>query len=271
MPGSMRHIARTAAMLGMLLLGGCSFVPSLPLPGGTDSAPSRPPDVSTVPDAVPRKEPRSKYGNPPSYVVHGKRYYVLQSGAGYVERGIASWYGTKFHGRRTSSGEPYDMYAMTAAHKTLPLPTYARITNLENGRSVVVRINDRGPFHDGRIVDLSYTAAYKLGMLAKGTAPVELRVLDPSAPRQMAATTTPRTPARIFLQVGAFSSRYNAERLQGKLLELALSEVSVTPVENAGRTIYRVRLGPVADVNKADELAATLARLGYDSARIVVD
>jgi rare lipoprotein A len=135
-----------------------------------------------VPDAIPRAEPRSIYGNPPSYEVFGKRYYVMASSVGYVERGVASWYGPGFHKERTSVGEPYDMYGMTAAHKTLPLPAYVRVTNLQNGRSCVVRVNDRGPFVGNRIIDLSYTAAAKLDMLRDGTAMVEVRVLQPLDP-----------------------------------------------------------------------------------------
>lgn len=144
--------------------------------------PAHPPDVSQIPDAIPRYEPRSAFGNPPFYQVYGHRYTVLGSSVGYVERGIASWYGTEFHGLRTATGEPYDMFAMTAAHKTLPLPCYARVINLSNGRSVVVRINDRGPFVSNRIIDLSYAAAAKLGMIGTGTAFVEVETLTPSNP-----------------------------------------------------------------------------------------
>ena len=135
-----------------------------------------------MPDAIPRVEPRSIYGNPPSYEVFGKRYYVMASSVGYVERGVASWYGPGFHKELTSVREPYDMYGMTAAHKTLPLPAYVRVTNLQNGRSCVVRVNDRGPFVGNRIIDLSYTAAAKLDMLRDGTAMVEVRVLQPVDP-----------------------------------------------------------------------------------------
>jgi rare lipoprotein A len=145
---------------------------------------------------VPRYEPRSRNGNPPFYDVMGKRYFVLSSSVGYVERGVASWYGPGFHKVRTSTGEPYDMYAMTAAHKTLPLPAYVRVTNLQNGRSVVVRVNDRGPFVGNRIIDLSYTAAYKLDMLRNGTAMVEVRSLEPvSANTPLVAQATPPAPA----------------------------------------------------------------------------
>ena len=149
-----------------------------PVPAPAPPA-ERPPPADSVPDMVPRVEPRSRNGNPPFYDVMGKRYFVLSSGVGYVERGVASWYGPGFHKVRTSTGEPYDMYAMTAAHKTLPLPAYVRVTNLQNGRSIVVRVNDRGPFVGNRIIDLSYTAASKLDMLRNGTAMVEVRTLEP--------------------------------------------------------------------------------------------
>jgi rare lipoprotein A len=142
-----------------------------------------PPHIARIPDAVPRVEPLSKSGNPESYVVFGKRYQIQRSSRGYAERGLASWYGKPFHGRKTSSGETYDMHAMSAAHKTLPLPTYARVTNVENGRSIVVRINDRGPFHGPRLIDLSHTAAVKLGVVKTGTAMVEVRAIDPTRPR----------------------------------------------------------------------------------------
>jgi rare lipoprotein A len=135
----------------------------------------------SVPDVVPRIEPRSRNGNPPFYDVMGKRYFVLSSSVGYVERGVASWYGPGFHKVRTSTGETYDMYAMTAAHRTLPLPAYVRVTNLQNGRSIVVRLNDRGPFVGNRIIDLSYTAASKLDMLRNGTAMVEVRSIEPGS------------------------------------------------------------------------------------------
>ena len=156
-----------------------------------------PPVPGAVPDAVPRVEPRSRYGNPPFYEVFGKRYYVLSSSVGYWERGVASWYGPGFHKERTSTGESYDMYGMTAAHKTLPLPAYVRVTNLQNGRSVVVRVNDRGPFVGNRIIDLSYTAAAKLDMLRNGTAMVEIRSIDPSVapPPVMIASAGPTAPA----------------------------------------------------------------------------
>ena len=173
--------------------------PPPPVPVPAAAVPAPPADANSVPDAVPRIEPRSRYGNPPFYDVFGRRYYVLSTNIGYVERGVASWYGPGFHKVSTSTREPYDMYAMTAAHKTLPLPAYVRVTNLQNGRSVVVRVNDRGPFVGNRIIDLSYTAASKLDMIRNGTAFVEVRSIDPAAmpaiPPTLTAATTPAAPA----------------------------------------------------------------------------
>ena len=184
-----------------------------------DHGPSDPVDVSDVKNAVPKEEPRSKYGNPKTYKVLGKWYKVRESSAGYKEKGLASWYGKKFHGHRASSGETYDMYAMTAAHKTLPLPTYVRVTHLENGRSIIVKVNDRGPFHEGRIIDLSYSAAKKLGVTATGTAPVEVVAIDaanhkkntPYKPRfnqpSFISTDPTKNENNLYLQVGAFSEK----------------------------------------------------------------
>jgi rare lipoprotein A len=183
-----RSLRRHSALILLLLAGCFSAPPRRPAPLApppsppTTVLPSNPPNVNDIPDAVPRLEPRSLSGNPPFYVVGGRRYVVLHSSVGYVERGVASWYGTEFHGLKTSSGEPYDMFAMTAAHKTLPLPCYARVTNLTNGRSAVVRINDRGPFVDNRIIDLSYSAARKLDIIRNGTAFVQLEVVTPASP-----------------------------------------------------------------------------------------
>lgn len=160
------------------LLGGCASRGdsrvTVAAPAGSDGA--------EIPDAVPRVEPLSRSGNMASYKVRGKRYFTKTTSAGHVERGLASWYGKQFHGRKTSSGERYDMYGMTAAHKTLPLPTYVQVTNVENGRTAVVKVNDRGPFHGPRVIDLSYSAAKKLGVIQKGTAMVEVRAIDPSRP-----------------------------------------------------------------------------------------
>ena len=243
-----------------------------------DSAPARPPgDLASIPDAVPKDEPPSRYGNPPSYEVLGKRYYVLDSSQGYVERGIASWYGTKFHGKRTSSGETYNMYEMTAAHKTLPLPTYVEVINLENQKSVVVKVNDRGPFHENRIIDLSYTAATKLGILAKGTGLVEVRAINPRSPArksQVAPATTvsmenPGLPG-FYIQVGAFSERLNAENLRARLGAINNDLVKISQSAVAGKVLYRVRIGPLASVENADQIVHQLSEMGIDH-HIVTD
>jgi rare lipoprotein A len=177
-----RGWALTLPSIALLLFAGCA-APRRPPPAPAPSAtPTPPANVMGVPEPVPRAEPRSASGNPPFYQVAGHRYIVLASAAGYRERGVASWYGPDFHGLKTATGERYDMFAMTAAHKTLPIPCYARVTNLSNGRNVVVRINDRGPFVSNRIIDLSYTAAAKLDMIRNGTAFVDVEVLSPASP-----------------------------------------------------------------------------------------
>jgi rare lipoprotein A len=264
-------------------------------PSKQDRAPKRPPDVSEIPNAVPKAEPRSRSGNPPFYEVYGKRYYVKKSSHDHVEKGVASWYGEKFHGRRTSSGETYDMYAMTAAHKTLPLPTYARVTNLSNGKSVVVKINDRGPFVDNRIVDLSYTAATQLDMIGQGTAFVELETLDPGAPLELARTSgnsvpqptvssppTTRTPkptlagadrsrTNMYVQAGAFGQSTNAEALADKIRNQGINDVVVSRDDSGGRTLYRVRIGPVTGVNQYDQMVARMVDLGIHDAYLAIE
>jgi rare lipoprotein A len=266
------------ALALLITLAACSSAPRREAP-----RPLPIPDVSAVPDAMPRSEPRSTHGNPPFYDVNGRRYQVLASAEGYRERGVASWYGPDFHGHNTSSGEPYDMYAMTAAHRTLPLPCYARITNLGNGRSVVVRINDRGPFVSNRIVDLSYTAAQRLDIVRTGTALVELQTVGPvtdggamasalpmPSPTPVPASTPANLPA-LYIQVGAYAEVGNAqrvvERLQAAGIDSSLSLASAT----GGRALRRVRVGPIASVEQFDSLAARLATLGYPDARLASD
>ena len=218
---SNRRLACLAISALLLLFAGCALVgsrgpgrapsPSAPVPPAPVPATPPPADIAAIPDAVPRFEARSRNGNPPFYTVQGRRYALLATPQGYVERGVASWYGPGFHGVSTSMGEPYDMYAMTAAHKTLPIPCYARITNLVNGRSVVVRINDRGPFVANRLIDLSYTAAAKLDMLRAGTAMVEVRVVTPDDPQSQALTRSSETPPpTLYVQAGAFAVPANA-------------------------------------------------------------
>lgn len=288
-----------AAAIAAALAGCLSTRQAAPPPSTAAPLPplASPPQAESIPDAVPRYEPRSIYGNPPFYDVFGKRYYVLSSSADYVERGVASWYGPGFHKVRTSTGEPYDMYGMSAAHKTLPLPCYARVTNLQNGRSIVVRVNDRGPFVGNRIIDLSYTAAAKLDMLRNGTAMVEVRTLGPAAPpgavppavppatpRPAAAGATPSAvpaivPAPVtsapvtalFVQAGAFADPDNAEHLAQKLRDGGYGKVFVRDDVIAGRRMYRVRIGPVPDVPNFDRIVAALDRAGVRGAHLAPD
>ncbi|MCU7937937.1 MAG: septal ring lytic transglycosylase RlpA family protein [gamma proteobacterium symbiont of Bathyaustriella thionipta] len=244
-----------------------------------DGPPSRQVDVSNIPDAVPQQTQRSKYGNPKSYVVFGKRYYVMPSANNYKERGIASWYGSKFHGKRTSSGEPYDMHAMTAAHKTLPLPTYVRVTNLKNGRQVILKVNDRGPFHDNRVIDLSHTAAVKLGIKGTGTGLVEVEAITPGQSDTSSAATTPSYPASntpatvgLYLQLGAFVSSQNAYQLKDKVnLALSASQAHISKTLRDGQQFYRVRIGPFTNTEQADNLVHTLKQKGFEKHRIVIE
>jgi len=247
-----------------------------------DSNDSVPPpiDVSKIPEPVPRIEPRSLYGNKSPYTVLGHTYTVLPSPRGYDERGIASYYGAKFHGYKTSSLENYDMYAFSAAHKTLPLPSYARVTNLENGKSVVVRINDRGPFHENRLIDLSYAAAVKIGVWPKGTGLVEVRAIDPAHPDEDAAPAELGAQAAvppggahpaIWLQVGAFADPANADRVAGRLRSARLAPVQVSDVQVNGRDVRRVRVGPLQDVDQADRVTDQIEQLGLPRPQVAVD
>jgi rare lipoprotein A len=298
-------------------LGGCASSPRVGAPPPNAQIPARsappaapPGHVLDVPDAIPRIEPRALYGNPPSYEVFGRRYYVMASSVGYVERGVASWYGPGFHKELTSVREPYDMYGMTAAHKTLPLPAYVRVTNLQNGRSCVVRVNDRGPFVGNRIIDLSYTAAAKLDMLRDGTAMVEVRALQPlnpaldthltvasvgtvplasppsvapgvapaaAAPNAVAAPVIPPAPVTsapvrtLFVQAGAFAAAANAQRLAEQLRGAGYSQVFVRDDLVAGRRLYRVRIGPIPNVPEFDRIVAALEQAGVRDAHLALD
>ncbi|WP_006787449.1 septal ring lytic transglycosylase RlpA family protein [Thiorhodospira sibirica] len=273
-------VIRVVAVIGLLvLLAACASKPMSP----GDGPPKKVPDLSGVGDPTPRSEPLSRYGNPPTYEVFGQTYHTMNSAKGYVERGIASWYGTKFHGQRTSSGEPYDMYSMTAAHTRLPLPVYVRVTNLENGRSVIVRVNDRGPFVKNRLIDMSYAAAKRLGMLEKGTAVVEVRALDEGLPylpdTQISAFPRelfrdPHAPAErdMYLQIGAFSSRSNAESLRQQLLANGLSGIGIHTASNhRGPPVYRVKVGPLASLDAAHQTVQKLDQLGVRDYRVIVD
>jgi rare lipoprotein A len=200
----------------------------------------------------------------------GKRYFVLGASDGYVERGVASWYGPTFHGVNTSSGERYDMYAMTAAHKTLPLPSYVRVTNLRNGRSVTVRVNDRGPFVANRLIDLSYTAAAKLDMLREGTTFVEVRALEPGQPDNLTRIAETPPPA-LYVQAGAFADPNNAQRAIKRLQAAGVTRAFIAPPANDKPILYKVRVGPINGVTEFDQLAAKLATLGFSGARLALD
>jgi rare lipoprotein A len=252
----------------LLVLAGCSTQPTrTPSNTPTESA-SIPTDTASIPDAIPKPVTRSTRGNPPFYDVLGKRYFVKASAEGVVERGVASWYGPGFHKEKTSTGESYDMYAMTAAHKTLPLPFYARVTNLSNGKSVVVYVNDRGPFKEGRIVDLSHTAAAKLDMLKAGTALVELEVItvDGQSPSSLANTKAVTGP--IYVQAGAFGEEENAERLVTRLKASGYPQAFTLRDRGAFSSMYRVRIGPITRVQEFDRIVEHLKSLGIADARL---
>jgi rare lipoprotein A len=254
------------AFFALLALAGCGSAPTRSGGYYQDDGPgASAPDVAGIPDAVPRNEPPSRYGNRP-YTVEGRGYTPMASADGYRERGIASWYGKKFHGRRTSSGETYDMYAMTAAHKTLPLPAYVRVRNLDNGRSVIVRVNDRGPFLHNRLIDLSYAAAAKLGIVGTGTGVVEVEAVGPGAVSAtvLAGPTAAQTrplpsapqpavelipgahaapaagavaggPPRLFVQAGAFREWDNASALRTRLERAAFRPIFIQSVMGSNR------------------------------------
>jgi rare lipoprotein A len=308
----MRRCARLILALAVISLTGCfhsaptrpsasstaspaASKKSQPQPGrysdDNDSGPKGPPpDVTKIPEPTPKSEPKSQYGNKSPYSVLGESYRVLPTCAGYVERGIASWYGNKFHGYMTSNFEKYDMYAYTAASKTLPLPCYVRVTNLETGKSAIVRVNDRGPFAPNRIIDLSYVAAVKLGVWPKGTAMVEVRAIDPDHPdlnrpdvnrpdrikepmRETVVSAPPqKTPKpALYLQVGAFSDASNAERAANQVRAAKLGDVHVVEAKVDGKTLRRVRLGPLRDADEADRLTPKLKGLGLGEPRVAVD
>jgi len=249
-------LARIAGFSLALLLAACGEAPIVK----DGPPPSQEVDVSRIPDAVPMVEPITIAGNKSPYVVDGITYRVLPTAHGYQQDGYASWYGSKFHGRNTSNGEVYNMYGMTAAHKTLPIPCYVQVTNLDNGRQVVLRVNDRGPFHSDRIIDLSWTAAKKLGFHQAGTARVRVVAIDPGgmpvasarAPEQQAplapalGSETSILPANTYLQTGAFSSRESAESLQRRIAGHTAYPVEVRQGQGDQRGIFRVMVGPIA-------------------------
>ena len=301
----MNHGWRVALPLALLALAGCSSNPARHAPthsghGGSGRGNAAPwhddtglsqseryhqrddstPDIAGVdfnkiPEPVPTAEPRSHYGNKSPYRVNGETYRVLPTAAGYDERGIASYYGSKFNGYKTSDFETYDMYKFSAASKVLPLPSFARVTNLENGKSVIVRVNDRGPFVPNRIIDLSLAAAVRIGIWPKGTGLVEVRGIDPAHPQAepppaAAVTTQTGGVPRLYVQVGAFADAGNAERLAQQLRGMHLGTVRVIEANVGGRTLQRVQIGPLPDVDAVDRTTARLDAAGLPHASVAI-
>jgi rare lipoprotein A len=276
-------VKHTVLILMALVLNGCATSWQNSAPSGTASAPSSEQKRTNSGELQ-----RSKYGNPPLYEVFGKRYYVMQSSLGFNQRGTASWYGKKFHGRKTSSGEVYNMYALTAAHKSLPLPTNVKVTNLLNGKSVIVRVNDRGPFVGDRVIDMSYAAAQKLGMTEAGTVPVEIVALNAkprptNASRNSKSTKTgagnavspgrsaQKTTDLMYIQVGAFGAVENAQRLVKQLSENGIKKTSVTHTTSNSIPLYRVRVGPLSGVTEYDQLIADMTALQITDMRLIFE
>lgn len=229
-----------------------------------DAAPKKTINPSRIKDPTPKHETYSKYGNPDSYTVFGKQYKVWDSHLNYEQTGTASWYGTKFHGQLTSSREPYDMYAMTAAHKNLPIPSYARVTNLENGKSIIVRVNDRGPFAHDRIIDLSYAAATKIDMLGKGTAQVRVESIDASKLKPIPHEY--KNIENIYLQVASFSERSNAEKLAAQL-QAHRDTAGVEISQN--EKFFKVYVGPFLQESHARAFRDKLSELNLGSGFVV--
>ncbi len=273
-----------AYILSVTFIGLLSSCGSQRLFTQVDGAPSfHPANIEATPDATPRVELKSRGGNAPSYEVFGKRYTVLNSSTNFVQQGTASWYGTKFHGNKTSNGEVYDMYKMTAAHKTLPIPTYVEVRNLSTNKKIVVRINDRGPFHGDRIIDLSYAAAAKLGTLKEGTTSVEIRAIDPRQKPQFTIPkgslnhpTNPPYPNSIidiskrltkpvYIQVAAFKSLANANALRTRLIAKlpTKTDVSIKAYSSSLDDFHRVYVGPFQDREQAKHSQRQLQGLGF--------
>lgn len=233
-----------------------------------DSTPTRLPHPSELKDAVPRIEAKSKGGNKSTYQVRGKSYQVLDSAEGFSQHGIASWYGKKFHGHLTSNGEIYNMYGMSAAHKNLPLPTYVRVTNKDNQKSVIVRVNDRGPFHQSRIIDLSYSAAYKLDMLKTGTAKVLVEAITHTKSNKQAQRiktqekNKTKESSHYLIQVFATSNHQLAVKTAQAIK--TLYQLPSQAKEKNG--IFRVQIGPILQIKEVNDILATLKINGYPNA-----
>src|SRR5690625_4607881 len=256
----------------LALLAGCSSAPFEP----ADSAPRKRLNPDRIQDAVPRRDPITRAGNTSPYTVLGKTYRVMTDPSGYRERGVASWYGKKFHGRPTANGEIYSVYGMTAAHRSLPIPCYVEVTNLENGRRTVVRVNDRWPFHGDRVIDLSYAATVKPGFADKGTRLVEIRLIEMDNGSLVAGGGRPSgsPPAsadrgRHYLQAGAFQDSERARQLKSRLAASVGHPVSIETAPGA-RTLYRVHIGPLTSREQAEQLRGRLQTERLAEAHVVV-
>lgn len=286
------------AMLCAVFASGCASAPNRTGPAAWvadaiagDGPGLQAPAVAPEPLMV-ENLPKSRRGNPSEYTVGGVRYAVMTSAEGYAEQGQASWYGRKFHGRETSSGEVYDMYQLTAAHKHLPLPTFVRVTRIDTGDSIVVKVNDRGPFVDGRVIDLSFQAAATLGIVKDGTAPVLVEALSSHLPAETIIATTPNTiqgtaPAIIevpasaqalpdyppsttaghYLQLGAFSDASNAENLAGELSHSL--PVPVVIDHDLNQSLFRVWVGPIKNLAERDAAVVALRANGVSQFTMV--
>jgi len=282
-----RELWLGAMALALLLLAGCAAMPSAddnPNAGRysilQDRAPSGIVDLALIPEVNPEPVRRTKAGNRSPYTILGRTYHVLPSESGYREQGVASWYGEKFHGHDTSNGEVFDMYKLSAAHKTLPIPSFLRVTNLGNDRSIIVRVNDRGPFHDDRVVDLSYAAALKLGFADTGTADVLIEsVVDDSAGDQThayaAAEAQPRpgeSAAQQYLQVGAFANLESAQQLRTRMQALTAHHVFIRSISTPTRgLLHRVRIGPIQDAGEIRQLAQSVVAANLGSPYTVLE
>lgn len=256
----MKSITLFLTLATLALLAGCSQKPSGRYSINDDVAPNAPLSVEHIEDATPQYEPYSLGGNR-DYTLRGQNYQIIKNTQGFVEKGQASWYGKKFHGHLTSNGEIYDMYSMSAAHKTLPLPSYVKVTNLDNGKTTVVRVNDRGPFHPGRIIDLSYAAAHKLGVLQTGVANVEIAVIDTQKPN---ITPLKSQQTQYVIQVAAAQQEQRVRTLAEEIGQ-SLTVPSFVDSENQH---YRIFLGPFTDYTLTQETLERVKSLGYQTAFI---
>lgn len=245
------------------LMAGCASEPASRYALRHDAAPDEVFDMSKIKELRPVYEAPSAAGNKSPYTVWGKSYTVLPSARGYKAEGVASWYGKKFHGYHTSNGEVYDMYQLSAAHKSLPLPSYVLVTHLGNGKQVLVRVNDRGPFHDGREIDLSYAAAARLDMLSTGTARVRVEAIDPVTWKGGMAAQVNQLQPPVLVQVAAMSRKDSAQQLGQRLEQQTGQPMAIVPAEVNNRLLHKVQLGPVQSRSDLQTLVDRLAADGF--------